>query len=71
MGRTGPDLHLIKQVYHGARLAVEAPPLLFAGIRSVRIASAVEVLVFPIRQLLYWLLFGCKTAIKPSERGAE
>jgi hypothetical protein len=62
VGRTEPDLHPIKQEEQVARLALEAPPRLFAGIPSVRITSAVEVLVFPIPQLLSWLLFGCKNS---------
>jgi hypothetical protein len=61
-GETEPDLHLIKQVEQVARLALEARPRLFAGIPSVRITSAAEVLAFPIRQLLSWLLSGCKNS---------
>jgi hypothetical protein len=60
--RTEPDLHLIKQVEQVTISALEGPAWRFAGISSTRIADAVKVLVFPIWQLLPWLLFGCRNS---------
>jgi hypothetical protein len=51
-GRTEPDLHLIKQVEQVTTSGLEGPAWRFAGIPSVGITDAVEVLVFPIWQLL-------------------
>src|SRR5580693_4565364 len=59
---TEPDLDLIKQVEQVTRLALEGPAPRFAGVPSVGITGAVEVLVFLISQLLHWLLFGCKNS---------
>jgi hypothetical protein len=56
-----PDLDQIKQGEQVTASALEGPAWCFAGIR-VRIADPVEVLVFLIRQLLHWLLFGCKNS---------
>jgi hypothetical protein len=62
MGRTEPDLDLIKQVEQVTISALERPAWRFAAIPSDGIADAVEVLVFLIWQLLRWLLFGCKNS---------
>ena len=51
---------MIEQVEQLTRLALEGPDRRFARIPSVAITGAAEVLVFPIRQLVEWLLFGCK-----------
>ena len=51
-GRTEPDLDLIKQVEQVTTSDLEGPAWRFAGIPSVGITHAVEVLVFLIRQLL-------------------
>jgi hypothetical protein len=61
-GRTKPDLDLIKQVEQVTTSDLEGPAWRFAGIPSVGITHAVEVLVFLIWQLLNWLLFGCKNS---------
>src|SRR5580692_8670807 len=59
---TEPDLDLIKQVEQVTRSALEGPAPRFAGVPSVGITGAGEVLVFLISQLLHWLLFGCKNS---------
>jgi hypothetical protein len=59
---TEPDLDLIKQVEQVTRSVLEGPARRFAGIPSVGITDALEVLVFLILQLLHWLLFGCKNS---------
>ena len=61
-GTTGPDLVLIKQEEQVTTFVLEGAARRFAGIRSIGIADAVEVLVFLIWQLLRWLLFGCKNS---------
>ena len=61
-GRTEPDLDLIKQVEQVTMSDLEGPAWRFAGIPSVGITHAVEVLVFLIWQLLNWLLFGCENS---------
>jgi hypothetical protein len=60
--RTEPDLHLIKQVEQVRISALKGPAWRFAGIPSTGITDAVNVLVFPIWQLLPWLLFGCRNS---------
>jgi len=60
--RTEPDLHLIKQVEQVTISALKGPAWRFAGIPSTGITDAVNVLVFPIWQLLPWLLFGCRNS---------
>jgi len=62
VGRTEPDLDLIKQAEQVTRLVLEGPARRFAGIPSMGITDAVEVLVFLIWELLNWLLFGCKNS---------
>jgi hypothetical protein len=62
VGRTEPDLHLIKQVEQVTISALDGPAWRFAGISSVEITDAVEALVSLIWQLLRWLLFGCKNS---------
>jgi hypothetical protein len=60
--RTEPDVHLIKQVEQVTTSALEGPTWRFARIPSMGVTDAVEILVFLIRQLLHWLLFGCKNS---------
>jgi hypothetical protein len=60
--RTEPDLDLIKQVEQVTISALKGPAWRFAGIPSTGITDAVNVLVFPIWQLLPWLLFGCRNS---------
>jgi hypothetical protein len=62
IGRTEPDLDLIKQVEQVTISALKGPAWRFAGIPSTGITDAVNVLVFPIWQLLPWLLFGCRNS---------
>jgi hypothetical protein len=57
-----PDLDQIKQGEQVTTSALEGSAWRFAGIPSVGITDAVEVLVFLIQQLLRWLLFGCKNS---------
>jgi hypothetical protein len=57
-----PDLDLIKQVEQVTISALKGPAWRFAGIPSTGITDAVNVLVFPIWQLLSWLLFGCRNS---------
>ena len=57
-----PDLDLIKEVEQVTRSVLEGPARRFAGIPSVGITDAVEVLVFLILQPPHWLLFGCKNS---------
>jgi len=60
--RIEPDLDLIKQVEQVTISALKGPAWRFAGIPSTGITDAVNVLVFPIWQLLPWLLFGCRNS---------
>lgn len=62
MGRTEPDLDLMKQVEQVAISALERPAWRYAAIPSEGTTEAVEVLVFLIWQLLHWLLSGCKNS---------
>jgi hypothetical protein len=62
MGRTEPDLDLIKQVEQVTNSALERAAWRFEAIPSEGITEAVEVLVFLIWQLLHWLLFGCNNS---------
>jgi hypothetical protein len=62
LGRTEPDVHLIKQVEQATTWLWKGPAWRFAGNPSVRIRDAVEILAFLIWQLLHWLLFGCKNS---------
>ena len=68
--RTGPDVHLIKQVERVTKSASEGPIWRFARIPSMGVTDAVEILVLLIWQLLHWLLFGCKNSqAHPEEAG--
>jgi hypothetical protein len=67
VGRTEPDVHLIKQVEQVTTSALEGPTWRFARIPSMGVTDAVEILVFLIWQLLHWLLFGCKKQRKQPE----
>ena len=60
--RIEPDLDLINQVEQVATLRLEVPARRFARIPSTGITDAVNVLVFPIWQILPWLLFGCRNS---------
>jgi hypothetical protein len=62
MGRTEPDLNLIKQVEQVTNSPLEGPAWRFAAIPSEGITDAAEVLIVLIWQLLHWLLFGCKNS---------
>jgi hypothetical protein len=64
VGRTEPDVHLIKQVEQVTTAALGGPTWRFPRIPSMRVTDAVEILVFLIWQLLHWLLFGCKNSQK-------
>ena len=64
MERAEPDLDLIKQVEQVTTLVLEGPAGRFARIRSLEITRAVVILVFPIWQLLAWLIFRCKKQAK-------
>jgi hypothetical protein len=55
VGRTEPDVHLIKQVEQVRTSALEGPTWRFAGIASMGVTNAVEILVFPIWQLPHWI----------------
>jgi hypothetical protein len=48
VGRTEPDLHLIKQVKQATRSVLEGPARRFAGIPRMGTTDAVEVFVFLI-----------------------
>jgi hypothetical protein len=48
VGRTEPDVHLIKQVEQVTTSALEGPTWRFAGIASMGVTDAVEILVFLI-----------------------
>jgi hypothetical protein len=70
IGRTEPDLDLIKQVEQVTRTSVlEGPVRRFARIRSIEITGAVVIIVFLIWQLLGLLIFHCKK--QPKQRGAD
>jgi hypothetical protein len=64
VGRTEPDVHLIKQVEQVTTSAMAGPTWRFARIPSMGSRDAVEILVFLIWQLPHWLLFGCKNSQK-------
>ena len=66
MGRTEPDLDLIKQVEQVTISALERAAWRFEAILREGIADAVEVVVFLVWQFLRWLLFGCKNSQGPS-----
>jgi hypothetical protein len=69
---TEPDVQLIKQVEQVTTSALEGLAWRFAGIPSMGVADAAEILVFLIWQLLHWLLFGCKNSQKgPDEPVGE
>jgi hypothetical protein len=67
IGRTEPDLNLIKQVEQVTSLVLEGPARRFARIRSIEITGAVVIRVFPIKQLLAWLILRCKKQPKQPE----
>jgi hypothetical protein len=62
LGRTEPDVHLIKQVEQVTKSALGGPTWRFPRVPSMGVTDAVEILLFLIWQLLYWLLFGCKNS---------
>jgi hypothetical protein len=62
VGRTEPDVHLIKQVEQVTTSALGGPAWRFARVPSMGVTDAVEILLFLIWQLLHWLLFGCKNS---------
>jgi hypothetical protein len=62
VGRTGPDVHLIKQVEQVTISALEGPAWRFARISSMWVTAAAEILVCLIWQLPHWLLCGCKNS---------
>jgi hypothetical protein len=64
VGRTKPDVHLIKQVEQVTTSALGEPTWRVARIPSMGVTDAVEILVFLIWQLPHWLLFGCKNSQK-------
>jgi hypothetical protein len=68
VGRTEPDVHLIKQVEQVTKAALGGPTRRFPGIPSIRVPDAPKILVFLIWQLLHWLLFGCKNSQKRPRR---
>jgi hypothetical protein len=67
VGRTEPDVHLIKQVEQVTTSALEGLASRFAGIPSMGVTVAAEILVFLFWQLPHWLLFGCKKQQKRRE----
>jgi hypothetical protein len=71
VGRTEPDVRLIKQVEQVITSALEGPTWRFARILSMRVTDAVEILVFLIWQLLHWLLFGCKNSQNRQKRPGD
>ena len=64
-GKTEPDLDLIKQVEQVTTSDLEGPAWRFAGIPSVGITHAVEVLVFLIGNYS----IGCYLAAKTARNG--
>ena len=66
MGRTEPDLDLIKQVEQVTISALERAAWRFEAILREGIADPLEVDVFLVWQFLRWLLFGCKNSQEPS-----
>jgi hypothetical protein len=64
VGRTEPDVRLIKQVEQVTISALEGPTRRVARIPSMGVTAAAEILVFLIWQLLHWLLFRCKNSQK-------
>jgi hypothetical protein len=70
VGRTEPDVHLIKQVEQGTKSALE-PTWRFARIPSMGVTDAVEILLFLVWQLLHWLLFGCKNSQNIQKRSGD
>jgi hypothetical protein len=69
--RSGPDVHLIKQVEQVTKSALEGTAWRFARIPSMGATDAVEILVFLIWQLLHWLLFGCKNSQNIQKRPGD
>ena len=66
VGKTQPDVHLIKQVEQVTTSALGGPTWLQDSEHGV--TASVEILVFLIWQLLNWLLPGCKNS-QTSRRG--
>jgi hypothetical protein len=62
VGRTEPDVHLIKQVEQVTMSALGGPTWRFARIPSMGGRGRRRNLVFLIYQLPDWLLFGCKNS---------
>src|SRR6202008_889408 len=69
--RTEADGHLIKQVEHVTKSALEGPMWRFARLPSTGVRDAVEILVFLISQLPHWLLFGCKNSQNIEKRPGD
>jgi hypothetical protein len=69
--RTGPDVHLIKQVEQVTKSALEEPIWRFARIPRMGVTDAVEIFVFLFWQLLSWLLFGCKNSQNIQKRPGD
>jgi hypothetical protein len=69
--RTEPDVHLIKQVKHVTKSALEGPMWRFAPASEHGGTDSVEIFVFLIGQLLHWLLFGCKNSQNIQKRPGD
>ena len=67
MGKTQPDVHLIKQVEQVTKSALGGPMWRFPRDSEHGVTGSVEILLFLIWQLPYWLLFGCKKQPKHPE----
>jgi hypothetical protein len=68
VGRTEPDVHLIKQVEQVTMSALGGPTWRLPWILSIGVTDSVEILLFLIWQLLHWLLFGCKNSQNSQKR---
>jgi hypothetical protein len=55
VGRTEPDVHLIKQVEQVTTSALEGPTWRVARISRIGVTDEVEILVFLIWQLPHWI----------------
>jgi hypothetical protein len=62
VGKTQPDVHLIKQVEQVTKSALGGPMWRFPRDSEHGVTGSVEILLFLIWQLPYWLLFGCKNS---------
>jgi len=61
LGKTEPDVHLIKQVEQVTTSAL-GPTRLSQDPRARGVTDSVGIVVFLIWQLPHWLLFGCKNS---------